>query len=528
MSIGSMKTLFVLHGRLSRWQGGLGWSASQLPADFLARSRERLGTVAAFVAAVELLILGGLLYGPVPEQFVPRALELNETAIALQAGASLLVAVLVFTQTLPDRYVLIVGLVYQVFVCWLLSVGMTRASMIVFGHVPLVTWTEPIILIFPLLVPTTPWRTFLTALLSALTRPAALLFLASHGEMQWATADLLLATASPAMALVFALFGARIVYGFGREVATAREMGAYRLQTRLGSGGMGEVWSASHRMLARPAAVKLIRPEVLGAAGSNANAAVERFEREAQVTANLRSGHTVDLYDFGRAEDGAFYYVMELLDGFDLETLVTKYGPVPVERAVHLTSQICHSLDEAHASGLVHRDIKPANVFTCRHGRDLDFVKVLDFGLVKATPRTEFPDTKLTAGDAVIGTPAFLAPEMATGGKVDHRADIYAVGCILYWLVSGRLVFDAESAMALAVAHATSTPTPLSEVSEASIPAELDTLVLRCLAKDPDERPPTAGDLACDLAGVPLEQPWTPERAARWWRLHSPKTALAI
>jgi serine/threonine-protein kinase len=393
--------------------------------------------------------------------------------------------------------------------------------------VPAVTWTEPVILIFPLLVPTTPRRTFLAALLSAMTRPAALFFLAAHGEMQWTTGDLMLVSASPMMAVIFGLFGAKIVYGFGREVATAREMGAYRLKTRLGSGGMGEVWSASHRMLARPAAVKLIRPEVLGAAGSDANAAVERFEREAQVTANLCSGHTVNLYDFGRAEDGTFYYVMELLDGLDLETLVTKYGPVPVERAVYLASQVCHSLDEAHAAGLVHRDIKPANVFTCRHGRDLDFIKVLDFGLVKATPRTEVPDAKLTAGDAVLGTPAFLAPETATGGEVDHRADIYAVGCLLYWLVSGRLVFEAETAVALAVAHASLEATPLGEICEEPIPAELDALVLRCLAKDPAERPQTAGDLACDLAGIPLERPWTLERAVKWWRLHSPTTARA-
>jgi serine/threonine protein kinase len=186
--------------------------------------------------------------------------------------------------------------------------------------------------------------------------------------------------------VVFAYIGARVVYGLGREIAAARELGSYSLEERLGEGGMGEVWRARHRMLARPAAIKLIRPSLISP--ERAAELQKRFENEAQVISQLRSPHTVELFDFGVAEQGTFYYVMELLDGLDVDALVRRFGPVPAERAVFLLRQVCHSLAEAEARGLVHRDIKPANIFLCRYGEDHDFVKVLDFGLAKALDRT--------------------------------------------------------------------------------------------------------------------------------------------
>ena len=189
-----------------------------------------------------------------------------------------------------------------------------------------------------------------------------------------------------AIAVGFAYMGSRVVYGLGREVAAARELGSYQLVEKLGQGGMGEVWRARHRMLARPAAIKLIRPSVQRrCAPRRVEDALRRFEREAQAIASLRSPHTVELFDFGIADDGAFYYAMELLDGLDADTLVRRFGPVPAERVVYLLRQVCHSLSEAESCGLVHRDIKPANIFLCRYGEDYDFVKVLDFGIVKAT-----------------------------------------------------------------------------------------------------------------------------------------------
>ena len=218
-------------------------------------------------------------------------------------------------------------------------------------------------------------------------------------------------------------------------------MGSYRLVERLGKGGMGEVWRAQHRMLARPAAIKLIRPEVLGAtdAGEPGSMLLRRFEREAQATALMRSAHTVELYDFGVADDGTFYYVMELLDGFDLDELVERFGPVPPERAVHLLRQICDSLAEAHAAGLIHRDVKPANMYACRYGREVDFIKVLDFGLVKHGRAPEEGADKLTAGDTARAARrrSCRPSRRSATSDVDARSDLYAVGCVAYWLLTG-------------------------------------------------------------------------------------------
>ena len=284
------------------------------------------------------------------------------------------------------------------------------------------------------------------------------------------------------------------------------------------------MWRAKHRMLARPAAIKLIRPSLTGDGRPGVSEdARRRFEREAQVIARLRSPHTVNLFDFGIAADGAFYYVMELLDGLDAETLVRRSGPVPAERAIHLLRQVCHSLSEAESCGLVHRDIKPANIFLCRYGEDYDFVKVLDFGIVKATHDTADTGPALTREMAVHGTPAFIAPEQALGGAdLDGRADIYATGCVAYWLLTGQLVFTADTPMALLLHHAQTPPTPPSARTELPIPAALDHLVLSCLAKDPAERPQTARELSRRLAAIEGASAWTEDRARDWWARHRP------
>src|SRR6185437_9140696 len=260
----------------------------------------------------------------------------------------------------------------------------------------------------------------------------------------------------------------------------------------------------------RPAAIKLIRPRPVedGAAGVT-NEAVRRFEREAQVIARLRSPHTVELFDFGRADDGAFYYAMELLDGLDADTLVRRFGPVPAERAVYLLRQVCHSLSEAESCGLVHRDIKPANIFLCRYGEDYDFVKVLDFGIVRAARDRADADQAQTRENAIHGTPAFIAPEQALGRDLDSRADIYATGCVAYWLLTGQFVFTAETPMGLLLHHAQTPPTPPSCRTELPIPPALDALVLSCLAKDPAERPQSARELSRRLAEVGDASAWT-------------------
>jgi eukaryotic-like serine/threonine-protein kinase len=291
---------------------------------------------------------------------------------------------------------------------------------------------------------------------------------------------------------------------------------------------MGEVWRARHRMLARPAAIKLIRPSVmLDTRSAVSEGAQRRFEREAQAIASLRSPHTVELFDFGVADDGTFYYVMELLDGLNADELVRRTGPVPAERAIHMLRQICHSLSEAESCGLVHRDIKPANIFLCRYGEDYDFVKVLDFGIVKAAEDSRKTGAALTMESVVHGTPAFIAPEQALGGStLDGRADIYATGCVAYWLLPGELVFTADTPLALLMHHAHTAPIPPSARTELSIPPALDRLVLSCLAKNPADRPQTARESSRRLATVDGADAWTEDRAREWWGQHQPAPVI--
>jgi serine/threonine protein kinase len=313
-----------------------------------------------------------------------------------------------------------------------------------------------------------------------------------------------------------------VVYGLGREVAAARELGSYRLEEKLGQGGMGEVWRARHRLLARTAAIKLIRPWSGADGGVGVSAeAMRRFEREAQATARLHSPHTVALFDFGIADDGAFYYVMELLDGVDTDTLVRRFGPIPFDRAIYLLGQVCHSLSEAESCGLVHRDVKPANIFLCRYGEDYDFVKVLDFGLVKGLDDAVDIESPLTRANTIHGTPAFMAPEQALGNShLDGRVDIYALGCVACWLLTGELVFTGDTPMAILMQHAQTPPAPLSARTELRIPSQLDALVLSCLSKDPADRPQTAKELLRKLIEIDGSGAWTPERARDWWQLH--------
>jgi serine/threonine-protein kinase len=297
-------------------------------------------------------------------------------------------------------------------------------------------------------------------------------------------------------------------------------MGSYRLESRLGKGGMGEVWRASHRMLARPAAVKLVRADVLGIDEGSYGTALARFEREAQVTAALESPHTVELYDYGVSDDGSLYYVMELLDGVDLDRLVEQYGALPAERVIHVLRQVCASLGEAHRRGLVHRDVKPANIYLCRRALEYDFVKVLDFGLVRQHSGlgTEEPADNLSKMGTIIGTPAYMAPEVIRGRPADARSDIYAVGCVAYWLLTGVKVFDAPTAPALLVAQASEEPVAPSQRRDLDIPPGLEALVLACLEKDPETRIQTVEEIVARLSRVELERDWSQERAESWWR----------
>jgi serine/threonine-protein kinase len=380
---------------------------------------------------------------------------------------------------------------------------------------------------FTVLIPSPPRRALAAALASAAAVPLTVGFVMAAGltPLRISPVRFFVQLVLPYLLVVLiAYVGARVVYNLGAELNRARELGSYLLVERLGEGGMGEVWRAKHRILARPAAIKLMRPEVLGSSTMERESLSLRFEREAQATASMRSPHTIELYDFGIADDGTFYYVMEFLDGFDLQALIDQFGPIPSERAVYLLTQICHSLAEAHAEGLIHRDIKPANVYVCRHGREPDFIKVLDFGLVKSQHDAFNADFTLTMDHSLHGTPAFMAPEQVLGDRpLDGRSDIYAVGCLAYWLVTGHLVFSGRTPMEIMVQHTQTKPVPPSLRTELPISRTFDELIMTCLEKNPDHRPPTAEVLATRLATVETTNTWTLQNAQKWWDVHHPR-----
>ncbi len=338
---------------------------------------------------------------------------------------------------------------------------------------------------------------------------------------EWINADALTVfAANYVFVLASAALGLTLTNMVWRAQQQVLSLGSYRLEEVLGRGGMGEVWRARHKLLARQAAIKLVRPDAVGGDAHTRQAMLARFEREAQVTATLRSPHTIEVYDFGISDQGVFYYVMELLNGFDAAQLVERFGPLPAERAVHLLLQMCDSLGEAHAAGMVHRDVKPSNLYVCRYGRAVDFVKVLDFGLVKPRHVDGF---QLTADQVVSGTPAFMSPEQVLGGKeLDGRSDLYAVGCVAYWLLTAQWVFTGGNAIQVMMAHARAAPVPPSQRTELPIAADLEGVVMACLEKNPANRPPSADALADALANTSVNGAWTQALARRWWDRHAP------
>jgi serine/threonine-protein kinase len=389
------------------------------------------------------------------------------------------------------------------------------------------SWIAVLILVHPLIVPDTPRRTLVAALAAASMDPLGLAVTAARGVDLPPGSQLFWASLPTYVCAVLAVLPARLLSRLGREITTARELGSYRLGERLAGGGMGEVYRAEHRLLARPAAIKLIRPALLGGADPDErNRAVVRFQREAQVVSQLRSPHTVALYDYGITEDGTLYAVMELLEGFDLDTFVMRFGPVGPARCVHLLQQVCDSLAEAHEKGVVHRDIKPSNVFVGQRGRSADFVTVLDFGLVKA-PELEARDKLATETQRITGTPTFMSPEQALGHAVDARSDVYAVGCLAFFLLTGHVVFQGKTLIDILTKHVREPAPPPSSASELEIPSALDAVVLACLEKDPGRRPATADELARLLGEAVPGQQWTAANAGRWWQIHSPLPVAA-
>jgi serine/threonine-protein kinase len=307
-----------------------------------------------------------------------------------------------------------------------------------------------------------------------------------------------------------AVCGCILLNGLRIELHQARKFGQYRLVRKLGGGGMGEVYLAEHQLLKRPCALKLIKPE----AGSDP-IALARFEREVQSAARLTHPNTIEIFDYGHTGDGTFYYVMEYLPGMSLAELVRRDGPLPPGRVIYLFRQVCAGLAEAHALGLVHRDLKPGNIFIAVRGGEADVAKVLDFGLVKLT--RDPGAVELSSDMTVSGTPMYMAPEQALGDRsLDARADIYALGAMMYFALTGRPPFTGETAFAIMMAQARDPVVPPSQVQPV-VPPDLERVVLRCLAKRPADRFPTARALGDALAGCASAADWGPNRAEAWW-----------
>ncbi len=501
-----------------------------MPSDLLEQTCRRVGLAALVIAAIWawVLVMTNLawrLFGTAPAEIEQWAGHGNPIAII---GLVLSLGMVFIAGKLhhePEK-LLDVGLGFEVATAGLIAASNWWIPLLPQGMG--VSWICVVIILYPAIVPAGVGKLLLASLLAASMDPLWFWIGSLRGvEYGLNQYELLWAFVPNYVCAFLAVVPAKVIRGLGRRVVRARELGAYKVGELLGQGGMGDVYRATHRLLARPAAIKLIRPEVLGDTSTSSAVVVERFRREAHAAANLRSPHTIELYDFGVSDDGSLYYVMELLDGLNLQELVDRFGPVPPARAVDLLKQACLSLAEAHGRGLVHRDIKPSNLVACRMGVAVDFVKVLDFGLVKMTSEEGSDHLNLTSPNVTTGTPAFMAPELALGNRpVDGRADLYALGCVAYWLLTGRTPFEAPTAVAMLMQHVQDDVRAPSAVSELAIPPELDQIVLDCLAKNPDDRPSDANALYRRLAECPLDDPWDRDRAVDWWTLHLAKQSL--
>jgi tRNA A-37 threonylcarbamoyl transferase component Bud32 len=391
-----------------------------------------------------------------------------------------------------------------------------------------IIWSIMLMFVYAMLIPNT-WRAASRVLVAfALTPAAVRLFVYfTHPTIfrtlrDNATVEMLSENVVYMLVAVsLAIYGTHIINTLRVEAFEAKQLNQYRLVAPIGSGGMGDVFLAEHRLMKRPCALKLIRRD-----RADDPRAMARFEREVRATARLSHPNTIEIYDYGRTDDGTFYYVMEYLPGMSLQDLVDRDGPMPPDRVIYLLRQACGALAEAHATGLIHRDLKPANIIASERGGKHDVVKILDFGLVRDLSEAE---GETGARRTVQGTPLYMAPEQVEARPdADHRLDLYALGCVAYTLLTGNPpFFDRGTRGAVMAAHARDPVTPPSQLRP-DLPADLEGVILRCLSKSPTDRHPDADALDADLAACASASGWDERRASRWWREHRPTDRPAL
>jgi serine/threonine-protein kinase len=489
-----------------------------LSLELLEEGAWRLTRLAAalVVTAIPLYLLQRLMQPQIAPRFDDAVTRLvGLTMILLAAGVVALRQYSVVTSSTLLR----LGFLFEIAVA--LSIAMVETSRPFNSSAPLlgVSAIGPWIILTAAVIPSPPRARLGVALAAATAWPIA--YWINSTRFGFVTDSWRQASIWPAMNYLLAGVAyvvGRLTYSAAPKVEGARDLGSYTLISPIGEGGMGEVWRASHKLLARPAAIKLVKLDE-----SRQELFAQRFHREANTIAALKSPHTVYLYDFGTTEDGRLYYVMELLDGISLQTLVTTFGPQPASRVVAILKQMCRSLEEAHQAKIVHRDLKPSNVMICQVAQACDFVKVLDFGLAKPFGGRDV--SHLTVEGVTLGTPEYMAPEVARGsGTVDARADLYALGCVAYVLLTGSLVFTESNPVTVALKHMRTPPVPPSIRTDRFVPPDLERVILACLEKEPDARPQSARGVEqlLDACNVP---PWTEGDADAWWQRHLPPTS---
>ncbi|MDB4954386.1 MAG: serine/threonine kinase [Myxococcales bacterium] len=489
------------------------WGAANNEEESRAYLQARL-TVFSRVMFWSLLV--DLVFVSVLYEVYPRLRPLQNHLIFGEAVLCL-AALAVFWRVLLVRRRMSYEALYRLDLVYGLWVGSGFALSVVFAP-DLVSaapaammWSSFMVFTRALILPSSGWRTVIVSALTLVPINLAGVYLAFAPTKQElpGPALVLAGLVFSSVVVLLAATGSRIIYGLRRQVTAAMQLGQYTLDRKIGEGGMGAVYRAHHLMLRRPTAVKLLLPDRVGAEN------LERFEREVQHMSQLTHWNTVAVFDYGRSPEGVLYYAMEYLGGgINLEQLVVQHGPQPAQRVVHILSQVCGALQEAHEQGFIHRDVKPANIILCERGGLHDVAKVVDFGLVK-----EITADTGASQQVILGTPAYVAPEAVTDpAHIGPAVDLYALGCVGYFMLTGKRVFEGKTAVDICIQHVTATPKRPSELAAIALPVDLEDVLMKCLSKKPSDRYASATELAAALGALSAYRDWSDGLAKSWWQ----------